>query len=53
MDTLREMGQFVGMEPPISLRAIGNFVTNRSEPISMRAVVLRLQACLLDIKTND
>lgn len=44
MNTLREMGQFVGMGPPISLRKIGNFVTSRGEQISMRTTIQRLES---------
>lgn len=43
INTLREMGIFVGMSPPISLRAIGSYVTSPVEPISMRFVIQRLQ----------
>ncbi|WP_324672162.1 hypothetical protein [Hymenobacter sp. GOD-10R] len=44
MRTLRELGKFTGLGPPISLRPIGNYVTKRGEPISMRAVIQRLQS---------
>jgi hypothetical protein len=44
MNTLREMGKFVGMAPPVSLRTIGNYVISHGTPISMRAVIQRLQS---------
>jgi hypothetical protein len=44
MNTLREMARFVGMGPPICLRAIGDYVTNHGESICMHTVIQRLES---------
>lgn len=43
MNTLRELGEFVGISPPISLLAIGKSVIGPDQPISLRAIIQLLQ----------